>query len=164
MNEYKSLTNSLVRTIAKSINTMSGVSELPPGIKQMNPGRPSGQRRNMSQDSGNPSGKGTPSVRRTRPDPQRGTARDESDFVRKDDMYDQVEAANDRAYVDKDLEGIEKYKKLKSGAYHQKNTDAFGIQKPKKKVRHPILEGITKSELKRGIIFSEVLGKPKSLQ
>lgn len=85
-------------------------------------------------------------------------------IVRKNDTYDQIEKKNDQAYEDQDLEGIKEYKDLRKGAYKRKTNDAFGVQAPKKRVRHPILQGATKSDLKRGIIYSEILGKPKALQ
>lgn len=80
------------------------------------------------------------------------------------EVFDKVEIKNESAYVDHDLDGIKKFKELEKGAYTRKNKDAFGVQKPDKKVHHPLFDKISKNDLKRGIIFSEVFGKPKGLQ
>ncbi len=164
MNQYKSIANSLVKGISKSINTMSGVSQLPPGMKKMNRPMPDNQIKASRQEVDRSVDKSIPSVRRNRPNQRQRSSQDEPRHIHKADMYNQVEASNDTAYQDRDKKGVEKYKDLKGGAYNRKHLDAFGVQKPKKKVRHPIFNGVSKSELKRGIIFSEVLGKPKSLQ
>ena len=95
---------------------------------------------------------------------QEGLEKQQESIVQKPDAYNQIEKTNSQAYVDNDLDGIKEYKDMKKGAYARKNLDAFGVQAPKKRVRHPIFRGATKSDLKRGIIYSEILGKPKALQ
>ncbi len=79
------------------------------------------------------------------------------------DLYDTIENTNESAYEDVDLEEIKKPKEPKTNIYVRKNNNAFGVQQNKKKVIHPMLRGVTTKELRRGIIFSEVLGKPKGL-
>lgn len=91
---------------------------------------------------------------------------EKEDFdLEKEDFYDEIEDKNEQAYVDKDLEGIKEYKKYKEEGYvRKKKKGEFYKPEAKKKVWHPILKGVRKSELRTGIIFSEVLGKPKGLQ
>ncbi len=84
---------------------------------------------------------------------------DEDVFSVHDDgeVYDDIVGENREAYADKDLEGIEKYE---TGVYKRKK-NVFEIKRTTRRIRHPILNGASKSELKRGIIFSEILGRPK---
>lgn len=73
------------------------------------------------------------------------------------DMYDNKQSNAD-AYIDVDLKGIAE---LSKGIYDVE-ADSFAFKAKSKKVSHPMFRGVTKKELKRGIIFSEILGKPKA--
>ncbi len=44
---------------------------------------------------------------------------------------------------------------------NKQHVDAGYEQKVAKKVRHPLLKNVTSQKIKQGIIYSEILGKPK---
>ena len=51
--------------------------------------------------------------------------------------------------------------KSDSKEYKQYSEVDYAMEEKRKKLNHPLLKGVKRSELKRGIIYSEVLGKPK---
>jgi hypothetical protein len=75
------------------------------------------------------------------------------------DMYESINSVNKNAYIDLDLKDISEMEK---GIYDIK-IDGFQFDKVIKKVKHPLLRNITSKEMKRGIIYSEILGKPRGL-
>ena len=80
------------------------------------------------------------------------------------DLYDDIDDSNLNAYVDEEPNAYIN-KELKDIAESAKSIYAVDLdsfnQKHKKKTQHPMFQGATQNELKRGIIFSEILGKPK---
>jgi len=74
------------------------------------------------------------------------------------DLYDNLDSPNLNAYFDEDLKNIAESAK----SIYAVDLDSFALKDEKKKVKHPMFRGVTQNELKRGIIFSEILGKPKS--
>jgi len=86
-------------------------------------------------------------------------------------LFDGIEARNKSAYDNEsfindksiyDNESLKDNKILEKNVYEIKPMNILGEIKDKRVV-HPILKGVSQKELKRGIIFSEVLGKPKGL-
>lgn len=75
------------------------------------------------------------------------------------DLYDDIDKSNLNAYFDADLKNIA----LSSKSIYNVDLDSFSLKAKKKKMKHPMFRGATQNELKRGIIFSEILGKPKGL-
>ena len=73
------------------------------------------------------------------------------------DLYDDIDSSNLNAYFDADLKNIAESAK----SIYAVDVDSFSLKANKKKVIHPMFRGVTRNELKRGIIFSEILGKPK---
>ena len=75
------------------------------------------------------------------------------------DLYDDIDRSNSSAYIDLENKDIAEL----SQSIYATDTDSFAFKEKKKKVKHPMFRGVTHNELKRGIIFSEILGKPKAL-
>jgi len=75
------------------------------------------------------------------------------------DLYNDIDQGNTNAYVDILNRGITE----ESKHIYESIENVYTNPNVKKKVRHPICHGISKKGLKSGIIFSEVLGKPKGL-
>lgn len=73
------------------------------------------------------------------------------------DLYDDIDSSNQNAYIDEDLKDIAE----EAQSIYVTDSDSFSLKHKKKKVKHPMFRGVTQKELKRGIIFSEILGKPK---
>jgi len=73
------------------------------------------------------------------------------------DLYDDINSSNLNAYFDEDLKNIAESAK----SIYAIDLDGFALEAKKNKVKHPMFRGVTQNELKRGIIFSEILGKPK---
>ena len=73
------------------------------------------------------------------------------------DFYNGIDKENKNAYIDLETMDIAAMEK---GIYETPK-DGFRLDKVKKSIKHPLLRNITLSEMKRGIIFSEILGKPK---
>ncbi|WZL81810.1 hypothetical protein QBE53_01550 [Vallitaleaceae bacterium 9-2] len=51
--------------------------------------------------------------------------------------------------------------KKRSEEYKHYSEVDYNQEQKKKVLKHPLLKGASKKDLKRGIIYSEVLGKPK---
>lgn len=82
-------------------------------------------------------------------------AREKAFSIDHEDRESQVYKRKQNVYV-KDKEDLEKV------AYSRMpKEEQYGVTKDSPKIHHPLLKKKTKSSLRQGIIFSEVLGKPK---
>ena len=73
-----------------------------------------------------------------------------------DDIYDDILNENQSAY--NKVDG-----KKDSNAYTRPTDKVKIIGTGKTKVKHPILQGASRKNLKNGIIYAEILGKAKGL-